>query len=160
MRYTPRAILYKLLYRLLRFYWFVFRPKVRGARCLIESNGSFLFIRQTYGDMLWTLPGGLIKSSETPESAIRREVSEEVGLELSGLRSLGIFTDTAEYARDTVHCFWGEAAGVETRIDPNEIYEARWFLIDALPDGQSRQLGMVLNLYFEDRASSLGQSSP
>src|SRR3954462_11119258 len=105
MRYTPRAILYKLLYRGLRVYWFVFRPKVRGARCLIESNGRFLLIRQTYGDMLWTLPGGLIKSSETPEDAIRREVREERGLELSQLLSLGVFTDTKEYARDTVNCF-------------------------------------------------------
>ena len=151
MRYTPRAILYKLLYRGLRLYWFIFRPKVRGARCLIESSGQFLLIRQTYGDMLWTLPGGLIKSSETPEAAIRREVREEVGLELSELRSLGVFTDTAEYARDTVNCFWGEATAAKLKIDPDEIYEADWFKVDALPNGQARQLAMVLALYFENK---------
>src|SRR3982750_4752471 len=100
MRYTPRALLYKVLARSLRVYWFVFRPKVRGARCLIECGGRFLLIRQTYGDMLWTLPGGLIKRDEAPEEAARREVREEVGVELSKLRLLGIFTDTNEYASD------------------------------------------------------------
>ena len=157
MRYTPRAILYKLLYRMLRIYWFIFRPKVRGARCLIESGGRFLFIRQTYGDMLWTLPGGLIKSNETPEVAIRREVLEEVGLELSELRSLGIFTDTQEYARDTVNCFWGEPSANLLKLDADEVYEAGWFGIDALPGGQSRHLAKVLDLYFESLAS--GQDS-
>jgi ADP-ribose pyrophosphatase YjhB (NUDIX family) len=153
MRYTPRAILYKLLYRMLRVYWFVFRPKVRGARCLIESNGRILLIRQTYGDMLWTLPGGLIKSGETPEDAIRREVLEEVGLELSQLRSLGVFTDTHEYARDTVNCFWAEAAAAELKIDSDEVYEADWFKVDDLPTGQARQLAMVLALYVENKIS-------
>lgn len=153
MRYTLRAILYKLLYRGLRLYWFIFRPKVRGARCLIESNGRILLIRQTYGDMLWTLPGGLIKSSETPEDAIRREVMEEVGLELSELRPIGVFTDTKEYARDTVSCFRGEATAAKLKIDRDEVYEADWFKVDDLPTGQARQLAMVLALYFKDQTS-------
>ena len=157
MGYTPRAILYKLLYRMLRAYWFVFRPKVRGVRCLIECGGRFLLIRQTYGDMRWTLPGGLVKRSEEPEKALRREVLEEVGLELSELRPLGAFTDTREYARDTVQCFWGEPAETELRIDPDEVYEARWFGVDTLPEGQSRHLAKVLDLYFEGLASSRDQ---
>ena len=158
MRYTPRAILYKLLYRMLRAYWFVFRPKVRGTRCLVECEEKFLLIRQTYGDMLWTLPGGLIKRGEAAEKALRREVLEEVGLELSELRPLGVFTDTKEYARDTVTCFWGAPSGTALKVDPDEVYEARWFGIDALPNGQSRHLAKVLDLYFEDRAATRDQS--
>jgi ADP-ribose pyrophosphatase YjhB (NUDIX family) len=151
MRYTPRAILYKLLYRLLRIYWFVFRPEVSGVRCLVECEGKLLLIRQTYGDMLWTLPGGLVKKNESPENAARREVREEAGLELRDLRTLGHFTDTHEHARDTVHCFWGESSGGDVRIDRDEIYEARWFGAGELPQGQSRQLGMALELYSAGR---------
>jgi len=103
--------------------------------------------------MLWTLPGGLIKSRERPEDAIRREVREEVGLELSELQSIGVFTDTAEYARDTVHCFWSEAVESVVSVDHDEVYEAGWFKSDDLPAGQSRQLTLVLALYFESRAS-------
>jgi ADP-ribose pyrophosphatase YjhB (NUDIX family) len=103
--------------------------------------------------MLWTLPGGLIKSSETPEAAIRREVLEEVGLELSQLRPLGVFTDTHEYAHDTVNCFWAEAVATKLKIDPDEVYEADWFKVDDLPTGQARQLAMVLALYLENKTS-------
>jgi 8-oxo-dGTP pyrophosphatase MutT (NUDIX family) len=149
MRYPPRALLYKLLYRIVQVYWFVFRPQVRGVRCLIEDRNRFLLIRQTYGDMRWTLPGGLIKRGETPEQAVRREVGEEVGLELLKLRFLNAFLDTGEYARDTVHCFWGKSSSAEVKIDRDEIYEARWFAIEDLPDHQSRQLTRVLDLYFE-----------
>lgn len=147
MRYTPRAILYKLLYRLARVYWFVFRPKLRGARCLIECDGHLLLIRQTYGDMRWTVPGGLIKRDEEPETAIRREVREEVGITLSDLRPLGVFTDTEAYAHDTIHCYWGESSGTVLKLDMDEVYEARWFTVDALPKRKSRQLMRVLDLY-------------
>jgi ADP-ribose pyrophosphatase YjhB (NUDIX family) len=147
MRYTPRAILYKLLYRLLRVYWFIFRPEVRGTRCLVEREGKLLLIRQTYGDMLWTLPGGLIRRGETPEDAARREVREEIALEVGRLRSLGHFMDMHEHARDTVYCFWGECLDGEVRIDRDEVYEAGWFAPNELPEGRSRQLGMVINLY-------------
>lgn len=147
MRYTWRAILYKLLYRILKVYWFLFRPKVFGVRCLVKHEGKLLLIRQTYGDMLWTLPGGLIKRGETPERAARREVGEEVGIKLSKLRTLGVFTDRSEYARDTVHCFWGESSNTQFRLDPDEVYEAHWFGMDALPAEQSHQLRRVVDLY-------------
>src|ERR1043166_9374151 len=98
---------------MLRVYWFIFRAKVRGTRCLIERDDKLLVIRHTYGDMLWTLPGGLIKRGEMPEQAARREVLEEVGIKLSELRPLGVFTDRSEYARDTVHCFRGESLVTE-----------------------------------------------
>jgi 8-oxo-dGTP pyrophosphatase MutT (NUDIX family) len=147
MRYTPRAILYKLLYRLLRFYWFVFRPQVRGTRCLVECEGKWLLIRQTYGDMKWTLPGGLIGKGETSEEAARREVREEVGLDLVWVRSIGVYTNTAAYARDTVHCFRGASSGSELQLDRDEVYEAAWFELDELPAEQSPQLRVVLDLY-------------
>jgi ADP-ribose pyrophosphatase YjhB (NUDIX family) len=158
MRYTPRAILYKLLYRILRVYWFVFRPKIRGTRCLIECGGQFLLIRQTYGHMQWTLPGGLIKRNEAPETAVRREVREEVGIDLFALRPLGVFTDTKKYARDTVHCFWGESSGTVLELDSDEVYEAGWFKVGALPSDKSRQLVRVLDLYSESLDPGLDSS--
>jgi ADP-ribose pyrophosphatase YjhB (NUDIX family) len=147
MRYTPRVVLYKLLYRMAKIYWFIFRPQVRGVLCLIECGRRFLLIRQTYGKMRWTLPGGLIQRNEEPEIAVRREVREEVGLELSQLNLIGVFKDTHEYAHDTVYCFWGVPSVTELQLDPGEIYEARWFAGDSLPLDQSRQMTMVLDLH-------------
>ncbi|MEK7195749.1 MAG: NUDIX domain-containing protein, partial [Patescibacteria group bacterium] len=73
-----KRILYKIVHPLMRFYWFLVHPKTSGVKCLIEHDGKFLVIRNTYGEMHWTLPGGGIKKGESPEQAVLREVKEEV----------------------------------------------------------------------------------
>ena len=45
-----------------------------------NDQGSVLFVRQTVGQRLWTLPGGKVKRSEALRSALTREVREETGL--------------------------------------------------------------------------------
>ena len=86
MPYTPLSFAYKLAYALLRVYWFIFRPQIYGVKCLIEFEDSILMIRNTYGDMRWTFPGGGYKRNESPEMAAAREVREEVGISLEALR--------------------------------------------------------------------------
>jgi 8-oxo-dGTP diphosphatase len=39
----------------------------------------------------WDLPGGKIESSESPEDAIKREVKEELNLDITKLRLFGVF---------------------------------------------------------------------
>src|SRR3954466_8381515 len=53
-----------------------------GAMCLIErADGRVLFIRHLYRKR-WGVPGGLLERRESPTDAARREVREEVGLEV------------------------------------------------------------------------------
>ncbi|WP_037069246.1 NUDIX domain-containing protein [Pseudonocardia acaciae] len=52
------------------------------ARGLItDLHGHWLIVRPT-GDHRWHLPGGLIEQNESPAAACRREVREELGLDL------------------------------------------------------------------------------
>jgi ADP-ribose pyrophosphatase YjhB (NUDIX family) len=45
-----------------------------------DSESRILLVRQTAGQKLWTLPGGKVRSRESLEAAILREVFEETGL--------------------------------------------------------------------------------
>lgn len=131
-------------------YWFIFRPKTKGVKVLIECNDSFLFIKNTYHPgriSNWTLPGGGIDKDELPLDAARREVREEVGIELNNLKFLGTFFTTQFYKRDTVYCFHARVRNVHYILDPVEVAEARWFSKDALPEPLAPNVRKALDLY-------------
>jgi 8-oxo-dGTP diphosphatase len=51
---------------------------------IIESNGKLLVCQRRKGDrfeLLWEFPGGKKKPEETPQEALARELSEELGAE-------------------------------------------------------------------------------
>ncbi|MEE8440399.1 MAG: (deoxy)nucleoside triphosphate pyrophosphohydrolase [Spirochaetia bacterium] len=55
-----------------------------STAALIARNGAFLFVRRpTGGDLseCWELPGGKVEPGELPEEALRRELTEELGIE-------------------------------------------------------------------------------
>lgn len=151
MPYTPLSFGYKLAYALLRVYWFIFRPQIYGVKCLIEFEGRVLMIRNTYGDMYWTFPGGGFKRNESPEMAAIREVSEEVGISLDGLRPLGEYTSRDGYKLDTVTCYAGRVTSPGFEIERNEIYEAAWFDWTHLPQPLAADAHRVIELYRKAR---------
>ena len=48
-----------------------------------DDKGSVLLVRQVVGQSLWTLPGGKVKRNESLKRALKREVQEETGLDLT-----------------------------------------------------------------------------
>jgi 8-oxo-dGTP pyrophosphatase MutT (NUDIX family) len=147
---TPlRRFAYRCAYALLRVYWFLLRPQVRGTLCLLVHDRCLLLIRNTYGRHEWTFPGGGMKQGEVPEICVQREVQEEVGISVDQVVSLGVFTGRQAYRRDTVHVFVVQAPSAAVHIDPGEIVEACWFPLAALPP---------LSLYAQ-RALQLWQGS-
>ena len=98
------SIIYKFVYSFLKIYWFIFRPKTQGVICLILSGDELLLIRHTYGhssvDSFWWR----IKKNETKEEAVKREVKEELGLNITP-EYIGEFTHNTEHKINTVYCF-------------------------------------------------------
>lgn len=128
-------------------YWYVVRPKTYGVKVLIEHDGKFLFIRNSYGKKLWTFPGGGKNKKETPQEAAHREALEEVGINLSESRHLGDYTSTRQHKRDTVHCFHAVVSDPTHSIDEDEVEEAQWFHSSNIPEPQSFAISEVLRLY-------------
>jgi len=98
---------YRWAYRVLRLWWYVRRPHTHGAAVALWCEGRILLVRASYRDC-YTLPGGFVRRGEPPERAARREMREEIGLDLS-----------AEVLRHA----WHGTVHYESRLDTTDIWE-------------------------------------
>ena len=107
-----------------------------GAICVVErADGHILLVRQSYRKGGWGFPGGLLRRREEPADAARRELQEELGIdvELDGLPVVVI--ETAMRRIDvvfTARLAEGSAQPERTEHSP-EITDVGWFPPDGLP---------------------------
>ena len=93
-------------YRILLAWWFIARPQHHGAVIAIWLDGRILMIRHSYrGRLSW--PGGGVKKSEDPAEAALRELREELGFAESrgNLVFVGQILERWEYRYDHVSIF-------------------------------------------------------
>lgn len=95
----------------------------QGDRALLAHNSRFPSNR-------FSTLAGFVEAGETVERAIAREIREEVGVEVSGLR---YFNSQAWPFPDSLMLgFHAQYDGGEICPDGIEITEARWFTVDQL----------------------------
>lgn len=109
---------------------------------IIDKEGRVLLVknRKNY-DLLngWILPGGKVSHNESLEDAIKREIKEECGIAIRPERIISVFVSPLSVSRrvEDVFVIVGFLATPETTaLKPagEEISEAKWFPLDALPD--------------------------
>jgi len=91
----------------------------------------------------WGLPGGFMEPFEQPEKSIRRELREEVGLELQKVRLVIV----RNFRRHIEVIYRADAVG-EARVMSREIIQFGWFDPSQLPadlnEGQKTLVGRIL----------------
>jgi 8-oxo-dGTP diphosphatase len=109
-----------------------------GAGAIIfDDAGRVLFVRQSYGDRRWSLPGGEVDEGESPYEAVVREVLEETGLMVTvsylvSIRWLMRPDLNCPYALFGFRCeIVGDALAAPP--DPDEIEEVGWFPPEPFP---------------------------
>ncbi len=107
-----------------------------GALCVVERpDGHMLLVRQSYRRDGWAFPGGLLRRGEEPADAARREISEELGIDVD-LQGLPVVVIDVNMRRVDVvfsaHLAEGSPQPDRTGHSP-EISEVRWFAPDGLP---------------------------
>jgi 8-oxo-dGTP diphosphatase len=102
-----------------------------AATVVLDDTGRVLLVKHNYGELNWELPGGAGEAGESAEETARREMREEVGVELETMRLVGVYWDPQIDAHHFV--FEARTSGTARVADPREITEFGWFLLDALP---------------------------
>jgi ADP-ribose pyrophosphatase YjhB (NUDIX family) len=129
-----------------------------GAACVIErDDGAVLLVRLAYREG-WGLPGGLIKRHEEVADCARREVQEEVGLDVDLLSEPAVVVDSRPQRIDVVYRA-RPAAGVDpASATPRsaEIREVRWFPADELPPLQHESVAALVALAASVGAAGAG----
>ena len=94
----------------------------------ITSADRILLARHSYGRPMWALIAGMVGPAESLESAVRREIREETGLEVATISYAGSRGFSLESPSALMIAFFAEApADAVPKVDGNELTEARWF---------------------------------
>ena len=81
----------------------------KAARAIVVQDGKILVMhRNKYGSEYFTLVGGRVNEGESLEQALVREVREETGLSVTGVRLVFIEEHPAPYNEQYI--FWCEVA--------------------------------------------------
>ncbi len=137
-----------------KFYWFVFRPKTFGVKCIVENSGKFLFVKLNYAHHKWTIPGGGVGKGESFLNASIREVQEETGIKVNDLVRIGSYVTSKEYKEDTVEIFYCNSDTIETKIDPVEIERTDWFTRANFPENRSTSVDKIFKIYDEFKSKT------
>lgn len=107
-----------------------------GAICVVErADGHLLLVRQSYRRDGWGFPGGLLRRAEEPADAARRELKEELGVDVD-LDGLPVVVIDPQMRRvDVVFNTRLASGSPDPEGGPHspEITEVRWFPPGALP---------------------------
>lgn len=78
------------------------------AAVIVDGEDRILATQRGYGDMKdgWEFPGGKMEPGETPEQALRREIAEELVVDIEVGDLLGTVEWDYPKFHLTMHCYW------------------------------------------------------
>ena len=149
-------VLYRVAYRAHLIANFFLRSKTRGAYVAVWVGGRILLIRNSYKPGC-TLPSGGITRNELPVEAARRELHEEVGLDIPvhALQLVCEKTNNTEFKHDRIYLF--EVNLKQPPVLQADGREVVWMGFRDIPDALNMPLFPPVREYLiEQTRNSLG----
>jgi 8-oxo-dGTP diphosphatase len=123
-RYLPGAIRRRLVRLGQR------RFTVTAGAMIFDEAGRILLLEHVFRpDSGWGIPGGFIKKREQPEEGLRRELREEVGIEIEDVQLLFVRI----LGQPQIEIYFRARAIGDPKPSSFEIKRAEWFTIPDWP---------------------------
>lgn len=106
--------------------------------CIVNEKNEIL-VQRRREENIWGLPGGALELGESAQEALRREIREETGLEITIEKLLGIYTKyfhtypNGDKAQTIVMTFVCRLAGGELQKENAETLELAYIAPENMP---------------------------
>jgi len=107
-----------------------------AASVILDESARVLLVRHNYGRRNWEIPGGVSAAGESAEQTARREVREELGVEIDLEAITGIYWEPDWRGIGGHHFVFRArlaADAVVHNADPKEIADFGWFPVETFP---------------------------
>jgi 8-oxo-dGTP diphosphatase len=124
---------------------------------ITDDAGRVLLCQQRHGHRFWCLPGGRIRSGESPIHAAIRDIREETGSETEILDLVGLYNLTGDGCGDDVpdaliHVFRGRLTAPEVAVNSPRVGRLAWFDPASVPQPLTATTRSALADAFAGRA--------
>jgi mutator protein MutT len=125
------------------------RFTVTAGAIIFNDSGEVLLLKHRFrAGSGWGIPGGFLELDEQPEQALRRELHEEIGLDVHHVE---IFTARSFKKPRQVEILYRCRANAQVKPQTIEVERAEWFSLQNLPAGLPQDQRLLI-----ERATSYG----
>ncbi|MGF6403165.1 NAD+ diphosphatase [Pseudomonas frederiksbergensis] len=137
-------------------------PRISPCMIVLVTRGDEVLLARSPGfpPGLYSTLAGFVEPGESMEECVIREIREEVGIEVSNIKYMA--SQSWPYPHSMMFGFHAEYSTGEIVPQPEEIEDARWFNLNALPQLSSQRSisRYLIELYLARRNSKAEPELP